>query len=194
MMKTAFIVVSALALGACATPTTTLPAGYTGPSATISDSSYIYSNRKADFFFVDAIDGTSVLNAKDKTVQVNAGRGLAQSAQTMSRPVGTKPTVFHITGQTHYAAPILAVGGASYVVEGNVSFTPVEGERYVVKGSLGPQYQAVWIEDEATGVQVGNKLMIRGDSTMGKTSQLLLGDAVSTKLSKQKPEEIPPPQ
>jgi hypothetical protein len=194
MMKTAFIAASALTLGACATPTTTLPAGYSGPSASISDSSYIYSTRKADFFFVDAIDGTSVLNAKDRTIQVNAGRGLAQSAQTMTRAVETKPTVFHITGQTHYAAPILAVGGASYVVQGNVSFTPVEGERYVVKGSLGPQYQAVWIENATTGIQVGNKLMIRGDSAMGKTSQLLLGDAVSTKLSQQKPEEIPPPQ
>ncbi len=194
MMKTAFIAASALTLGACATPTTTLPAGYSGPSASISDSSYIYSTRKADFFLVDAIDGTSVLNAKDRTIQVNAGRGLAQSAQTMTRAVETKPTVFHITGQTHYAAPILAVGGASYVVQGNVSFTPVEGERYVVKGSLGPQYQAVWIENATTGIQVGNKLMIRGDSAMGKTSQLLLGDAVSTKLSQQKPEEIPPPQ
>jgi hypothetical protein len=193
-MKTAIVAALTFTLGACATPTSTLPAGYMGPSATISDSSYIYNNHKADFFFVDAIDGTSVFNAKDKTVQANAGKGLSQVAQTMSRPIETKPTVFHITGQTHYAAPLLTMAGASYLVEGNVSFTPVEGERYVVKGSLGPQYQAIWVENEATGAQMGNKLMIKGASTMDKSSQLLLGDAVSTKLSKQTPEEIPPPQ
>jgi hypothetical protein len=95
---------------------------------------------------------------------------------------------------SHYAAPILAMAGTSYAVEGDVSFTPTEGDRYVVKGSLGPQYQAVWIESVANGAQVGNKLMIKGAATLDKTSQLLLGDAASSKLSGKKPEEIPPPQ
>ena len=193
IVKTAIVTLLALLLSACVTPSSTLPPNYTGPSAAISDSSYVYSDRKADFFFVEAIDGTSVFNAKDKTTRVNFGKGLAQETLDMSRPVETKPSVFHIVAQTHFAAPILAMAGTSYVVEGDVSFTPVVGEHYVVKGSLGPQYQAVWIENVATGAQIGNKLMIKGAATMGKTSQVLFGDAASKKLSKQKPEEIPPP-
>jgi hypothetical protein len=39
---------------------------------------------------------------------------------------------------------------------------PLAGATYVVKGSLGPDYSAVWIENVETGVQVGNKLMIKG--------------------------------
>jgi hypothetical protein len=70
--------------------------------------------------------------------------------------------VFHIIGCTHYAAPILAMAGTSYYVDGDVTFTPVAGATYIVKGSLGPDYSAVWIEDKDSGRQVGNKFLIKG--------------------------------
>jgi hypothetical protein len=192
-IKSAAVAAPILALAACATPNTTLPPGFTGPSAVISDSSYVYSSHKADFFFVEVIDGTKIYNAKERTERVNFGKGLAQEAQAHARPIEAKSSVFHIVGQTHYAAPILSMAGTNYFIEGDVTFTPVVDQHYVVKGSLGPQYQAVWIENAATGTQMGNKLMIKGVAQMGRTSELLLGEAVSKALNKQKPEEIPPP-
>jgi hypothetical protein len=134
-IKSAVVAASILALAACATPNTTLPPGFTGPSAVISDSSYVYSSHKADVFFVEVIDGTKIFNAKERTERVNFGRGLAQEAQAHSRPIEAKSSVFHIVGQTHYAAPILSMAGTNYFIEGDVTFTPVVDQRYVVKGS-----------------------------------------------------------
>ena len=149
-------------LSGCATQPSALPKDYGGPTALIADSSYDYSTRKSDFFFVDAIDGKAVGNALDKTANMNRGRGFGQHVQGADRPVEPKSSVFHIVGSTHYAAPILAMAGTSYYVDGDVTFTPVAGAAYVVKGSLGPDYSAVWIEDKASGRQMGNKLIIKG--------------------------------
>ena len=38
---------------------------------------------------------------------------------------------------------------------------------YIIKGELGPDFSAVWIEDEKTGAQVGNKLRIKGAAKAG---------------------------
>lgn len=160
-MKRMFVAVSLL-LGGCATNESLLPKGYSGPTAMISDSAYVYSARKADFFFIDAIDGQHVDNALEHTARANQGRGLAMTPAEQARPIETKETVFHIAGRTHFAAPILEMTGTSYFVDGDVKFSPAAGEFYIVKGSLGPDYSAVWIENKNTGAQMGNKLLIKG--------------------------------
>ena len=155
------------ALCGCATETPALPKDYGGPTAVIADSSYDYSKRKSDFFYVDAIDGKPVANALDNTARMNQGHGLAQQVQGSERRVEPKSSVFHIVGSSHYAAPLLAMAGTSYYVDGDVTFTPVAGATYVVKGRLGPDYSAVWIEDKVSGRQMGNKLIIKGAAEVG---------------------------
>jgi len=154
-------------LGGCAIQPSALPKDYGGPTALIVDSTYDYSARKSDFFYVAAIDGKSVANTLDKTAAVNRGRGFGQHVRGADRPVEPKSSVFHIVGCTHYAAPILAIAGTSYYVDGDVTFTPVAGATYVVKGSLGPDYSAVWIEEKDSGRQMGNKLIIKGAAEVG---------------------------
>jgi hypothetical protein len=171
---------AAAMLGGCTTQPSVLPKDYSGPTAVIADSSYDYSKRKSDFFYVNAIDGKPVANALDNTARMNQGRGLAQQVQGSERRVEPKATVFHIVGSTHYAAPILAMAGTSYYVDGDVTFTPVAGAAYVVKGSLGPDYSAVWIENKENGHQVGNKLIIKGAAELGPLKK------------KREPEQIPP--
>jgi hypothetical protein len=167
-------------LSGCVTPTSVLPKDYGGPTALIADSSYDYSRRKSDFFYVDAIDGKTVANALDNTAAASQGRGFGQLVQGAERRVEPKSSVFHIVGSTHYAAPILAMAGTSYHVEGDVTFTPAAGAKYVVKGSLGPDYSAVWIEDQDNGRQMGNKLVIKGAAE------------VSPLKKKPEPEQVPP--
>ena len=165
-MRRVIILAAAMLNTGCALERSVLPKEYSGPTALIADSSYVYSKSKSDFFFVDAIDGQSIANALERTANVNRGNGLYQHVQGAARPIEPKETIFHICGRTHFAAPIQAMVGTTYYVDGNVKFTPVGGATYVVKGSLGPDYSAVWIENLETGVQVGNKLMIKGAAEM----------------------------
>jgi hypothetical protein len=172
---------AALPLGGCATQESLVPQDYHGPTALISDSTYVYSSRRADFFYVEAIDGRPVDNALERTARDNRGHGLAFTPEGKDRPVEVKQTVFHIAGRTHYAAPILEMTGTAYLVDGDVNFSPVAGEAYVIKGSLGPDYSAVWIENKNTGAQMGNKLLIKG--------------AAEVSMVKKRPpvEQVPPP-
>ncbi|HEX3950079.1 MAG TPA: hypothetical protein VHW95_09550 [Steroidobacteraceae bacterium] len=181
-MKLAIIVLGAAvsAVGGCAAQISVLPKDYGGPTAVIADSTYNYSSRKSDFFYVDAIDGRPVLNGLDRTVSANRGNGFGQHAVDADRLVEPRPTVFHIVGSTHYAAPILAMAGTSYHVDGDVKFTPVAGAAYVVTGSLGPDYSAVWIQNKDTHVQMGNKLLIKGAAEAGPLEK------------KRAPEQVPP--
>lgn len=162
MKRVIILLAVAMLITGCALEKSALPKEYSGPTAQIADSSYVYSKSKSDFFFVDAIDGQPISNALERTANVNRGNGLYQHVQDAARAIEPKETVFHICGRTHFAAPIQAMVGTTYSVDGNVRFTPRAGATYVVKGSLGPDYSAVWIENLETGVQVGNKLMIKG--------------------------------
>ncbi len=180
-MRWAIILLAAAILNTgCALEKSVLTKDYSGPTALIADSSYVYSKSKSDFFFVDAIDGQSIANALERTASVNQGNGFFQHVQGAARPIEPKESIFHICGRTHFAAPIQAMVGTSYFVDGNVKFTPLAGATYVVKGSLGPDYSAVWIENLETGVQVGNKLMIKGAAELSAIKKRLV------------PEEIPP--
>jgi hypothetical protein len=57
--------------------------------------------------------------------------------------------------------------GTVRLVGGNVEFTPEESAVYVIKGELTPDHSAVWIEDEKSGSQVGNKLLLNGPAKAG---------------------------
>ncbi len=85
----------------------------------------------------------------------------------VERNVPAKPSTFKIVGRTEYAAPILALTNTVYRVAGTVTFTPEVYKHYVVRGTLGENYSAVWIEEEATNRQVGEKIELRGAARLG---------------------------
>lgn len=143
--------VLAAALTGCAAYEHSLPEGYKGPVATLHDSSGPVESRKADLFFVTQIDGRKVKDSLTETIARNQGRGFSLSPFMLDHDVPAKPLLVSLSGITHYAAPILALTGKVYQVEGTVSFTPDANRDYVVKGSLGPDATAVWIEEQDTG-------------------------------------------
>ena len=182
-----------LLISACATYEP-VPKGYAGATAKLTDSTGndADSERCASFFFLDAYDGHDVENSFTATEQGNRGRGMGMTIEGYSRLVPAQEATFHLKARTHCAAPILEVTNKVYMLEGDVRFAPQGDGQYTIKGELGEERSAVWVEDLATGKQLGNKLLVNGSAALNRGALLLLGEAAA-RSSKQKVEEIPPP-
>jgi hypothetical protein len=165
MGRIVFLLVAILALGACTS--NPVPEGYGGPLAQVTDSMTPRSNKGADFFFLSAVNGKKVDNNLSATAQANYGRGFQMTPLSYGRDVPAVTATFGIAGRTHYAAPILELMNPVYEVAGEVSFTPVPNRAYVVRGVLGDDYSAVWIEERNTGQTVGQKIEKKGSARLG---------------------------
>ncbi len=162
-------IVLLLALGALLAACTAnpVPEGYSGPTARIADSWTPRGAESADFFYLAAIDGRRIESDLSVTAAANYGQGFSLTPVDYGRNVPARPAAFAVVGRTHYAAPILELLNRVYEVKGEVRFTPAPGRSYVVKGVLGDDYSAVWIEDEATGAPVAPKIEIKGNAALG---------------------------
>ena len=152
----------------CTTYSPSVPDAYVGPSAVVEDSTKVHGSTKADFFFVEAVDEAKIMNSLRATLTANKGKGMSMNPVVLVRPViAEKPLKLTIKARTHFAAPILAIVRSAYQVEGTVEFTPKDNAIYVVKGELGDEYSAVWLEDKATGQVVGKKIEPKGSAKLG---------------------------
>ena len=162
------LVFLALSMGGCATYTPSVPENYAGPKAQLADSAKVYSSSKADFFVAEQIDGASVDNSLNETFRRNQGRGMSMTPYYIDRPlIAERPIKILVKARTHYAAPIQALSSTVFQVKGEVEFTPKANGKYVVKGELGSNYSAVWIEDVETSVTVGQKVEAKGSAELG---------------------------
>jgi len=118
-----------------------------------------------DFFYLARVNGRRVDNSLSQTSQANYGRGFSLTPVPVSRDIPSEPAKFTIYGRTHYAAPILELMNKVYEISGDVSFTPVAGRTYTVKGKLADEGSSVWIEDE-TGATMDKKIEIKGPATL----------------------------
>jgi hypothetical protein len=159
----------AVTLSACETAPKPVPDGYTGSTATVKDSMRVSPGDSCgEFFFLHEYAGKSTDNALQASGRDNAGSGLTiRVVHEFSRQVPARVAAFFIVARTHCAAPIQEMTGTVRLVGGNVDFTPEGGGIYVIRGELTPDHSAVWLEDEKTGVQVGNKLLINGPAKAG---------------------------
>lgn len=160
-------VATAIALTGCASVKQTLPENYQGPKATIKDSTKRYSSQKADIFYIDTVDGESVLSSPMRTRAENQGKMFFMRVYLVSHDFPIQATTLGIRGETQYAAPILALTNPVYRVEGKVQFTPEAGKVYVIKGELGEDYSAVWVEEEQTHTVIDKKIEIDGSAKVG---------------------------
>ena len=140
-----FLLVAVLA--GCVSAPAPVPPGYTGPLATVSDTSTAVSDTKIQFFELEKVDGRTIASSSATTYQKNYGRGFAMDPVVESRKVPAQTCVMSIAGVTHVAADILAFGGGMYHVEGEVKVTLQSDKTYLVKGTLSKEYSAVWLED-----------------------------------------------
>ncbi len=154
-------------LTGCATFAPSVPEGYSGPVAIIKDTVKPLSQSKADFFYVSEIDGKRIEDSRVRTLRTNQGRGFNMSPSVIERNVPAQKATFTLVGRTEYAAPILTLTNTVYQVTGKVTFNPETYRSYVVRGELGENYSAVWLEDEANGKMIGERIEVKGPAKLG---------------------------
>jgi hypothetical protein len=105
-------------------------------------------------FYVESIDGRPIRSALIATRGASRDKGFALSLQSEMRRVPVAPLKLKLVGTHVTAAPIHEIAsraaGTFFSVEGEVSFTPVEGGDYVVKGELKKEGSSVWLADAKT--------------------------------------------
>ncbi len=158
-------IVSVLLTG-CATLHPSIPDGYTGPTATIKDTAKKIDSGKADIFYLSHIDGKEIINSRSETMGASYGRGNYLSMVILNNSVPAQEHSFTIVGRTEYAMPIRALTGTVYEVKGDVVFSPIPSEAYIVKGTLSEEKSAVWIEKISDG-EVIETIEIDGAAKLG---------------------------
>lgn len=138
-----------LELAGCAT--NPIPAGYSGPIATIRDSTQSESSNRAQFYFLSEIDGRTVENALTVTRGTNYGKGFSLTPVDYSREIPAQTAVFTLNGKIGYGAPIEELFNSKtvYSVTKKFTFTPESNKAYIVRGQLTADKQEVWLEDES---------------------------------------------
>jgi hypothetical protein len=155
-------VLACAGISGCASYGPPAPIDFKGPTTSLKETVKLYDASKADFFILESIDGQRVDNSVRKTRTANYGRGLnAMAPAMMEQVIPAKPASFKVMGRTEYSAPIQALTHPVYEVSGSVEFTPEADKAYVIKGELGKDYSAVWIEEESTHTIVGNKIELK---------------------------------
>lgn len=145
-----------LSLAACVS--TSLPKGYSGPTANLKDSAQTHSNSKADLFCVTKIDDRNIADSLTATLVGKQGMGFILIPSILERPLPAQPITLELKARTVYAAPIQEMFGKVYTVSGTIPFRPKPNGAYIVKGKLGPEEQSIWIEDAETGSVVSEKI------------------------------------
>lgn len=133
----------------------------------VKDSAKVYSASKADFFYLSHVDGKQIEDSRSKTLRMNQGRGMQMTPYILQNPIPVKPTVLSIVGRTEYAAPILTLTNTVYQLKGEVEVNPEPNKTYVVRGELGENYSAVWLEDQETQTVIGKKIEATGSTKLG---------------------------
>jgi hypothetical protein len=149
-----------------------VPEGYNGTLAHVTDSVTPRNNISADFFYLAKINGFTVPDSLSATDGSNRTPGAEKPPVVIGRDVPTTAASFTIVAHTRYTTPVYALTNPVYDVSGDVSFTPLASHDYVVKGVLGPDYSAVWVEDRQTGQVAAQKIEVRGSAALGTLGKL----------------------
>lgn len=163
-----FFVISMVGLVGCAAGSL-LPAGYEGPRSFVRESMKTYTEQpmealkpfrvtKVDFFSVTSVNGQRVVNSRDLTASQNFGRGFQMSPVVVSHVFPSGTVTLGVIGTTHHPAPILAIIHGTTSVEGAIQFTAEPDTVYLVKGDLSADKVSVWLEEESTGRQIGQRI------------------------------------
>ena len=154
MKRSLLIALPALLLGACATVSSPVPEGYTGPTVQLSDSGFSESGRKGVFYSATALDGREIQNSLRESRGASYGQGFSLSSRYTSRRVPVRSMKVKLIGTHQTAAPIhemaARMAGTFFSIEGVTDFKPMEGRSYVVTGELKKEQSCVWIMDSET--------------------------------------------
>ena len=146
MNKMALLLITLLMTG-CASFQASIPADYSGPTATIKDSYSDHQGSTAHFYVMTNIYGKLIEDSSYRTRVINSGRGFNMTPQMVSRQVTVEPHLFTIMGFVQFATDGQAMFGDLMLVKKTIELTPVAGETYTVNGKLATKGSDVWLED-----------------------------------------------
>jgi hypothetical protein len=164
--KIALLILTTIFLHGCASFQPTIPEGYSGEIATIEDTAKSIDSGKADMFYLSHIDGKAIKNSRSESLGASYGQGNNLRTVLLKNRVPAEDHVFTIVGRTEFAMPIRALSSTVYKVKGDVAFSPVPNEAYIIKGVLSEERSAVWIERILDG-KVIDKIEVEGPSKLG---------------------------
>lgn len=148
-------------LSACVT-NPPIPPGYTGPTATVFDSSESIDGSRSKMFVLAEIDGAPIDQSVQASARASSGQGFSLTQVVLQRAIPARAMKVKLVGTYTYAAPIqkiaAQVSGSFVEMEAIVSFTPEPEGKYVVRGLLSKERSALWIENQATGQVVTQKV------------------------------------
>lgn len=162
-MRLAAILTFCIFLLGCARTVNPVPQGFTGPTATLSDSGT--TGNYVQMFWVADINGKGIPNSYDASMAASQGQGFLLKKRYLTRRIeAAKPQRVRIMGDYVSSAPIVLLFNTARGVRtivGTVEFTPRPGRSYIVTGKLGKD-GAIWIEDAKTHEIVTRKVVTRG--------------------------------
>lgn len=160
-LRISLCLLALFALGGCATYKH-VPDGYTGPVAQLGDSAVQLGMGKGELYYVEAINGNPIENARNATGRASYGRGFSLTTSIVWRPVKIELMRLKLVGTHVTAAPIHEIAsraiGEFFSVDGEVEFTPEKGKEYRVVGVLTKQSAEVWVQDDETKLPVTRKI------------------------------------
>lgn len=140
---------------------TTPNAPIEGPTAVLVEAASGGGKAGSAFFVLDQIDGRSVQNSIGASLRASAGRGadLTLVTRPQTVPAG-RPVTLRLVGQYVYAMPIAQmISGGRNAVAGDLRVELRPGTVYRVNGVLDDYRSEVWIEEAATRIVVGEKVV-----------------------------------
>lgn len=146
-MKNFVLVVLVTVLAGCASFQSAVPEGYSGPTATITDTYANHEVSKAHFYALTKVGDIRVEDSGYKTRVDNTGRGFNMTPYMVSREVTNEEQVFTIMGFVQFATDAQGMFGDHMLVTKEVLLKPDTNEKYIVSGKLSKEKSDVWIED-----------------------------------------------
>lgn len=134
------------------------PADYSGPTANVADQVVTISPQRLHVFEITQVDGRRLASSSMASTRAGQGNGMTLTPVSLTNELPLRAAMVRLQAATQYASPMLAMSNASCRTVGDVSFTPLDGKRYIVNGQIAADACEVWIEDLATRQQVTEKV------------------------------------
>lgn len=147
-------------LSGCVSLHSPYPEGYEGPSALIASSEKRIDGSTVQLFYLEKVNQKLIVNSMGTSRGATQGQGFSFSTQLIESAIPAIKSTFTIVGANAHAAPIQSLFSDNFLIRGDITFTPEAHTEYVVKGVLGAEYSAVWIENKESGEIIKNKVEI----------------------------------
>jgi len=155
-------ILTVVLLSGCATLPSS-PNKFAGPVATLTMTSVARGPFAENVFIISGING-GAFDGMINPSQPPPDTPLSPKTGPLTTVMipASQPTRFTVCGESIFQAPIFSVTMDDYQLSGDISFTPVAGQSYIVEGTFSPSYSAIWIANAVSGQVVAPKLVAAG--------------------------------